>query len=412
MKIVELTNALFDEFANTHPLTNYCQTSKYALFMSEYGYNYDYIGYVDEENKIYAATMILTKKMIGKAKYGYAPKGFLVNYSDSSLLKNFINDLRDYYLKKDYVFIKINPEIIIGEGKYNQNYKISYNGNVRLIDELKLLNVKRRMELQEFDLMQPRFNAYINLFEYDVRNLNRPIRKKLANAEEKGLSLVVGGAKEIDILYSFISRTKKNRPLGYYRNFYNVFNKDNSIDLVYVKIDYQKYLEYVKSKYEHELEVNDTWNNIIQTKSTPKNLNRKMNSDIKLENLKNRIVLATNNLKKKQFAYIAGALVIKHYNRVSIIFSGFDPKSSYLHPNAYLYHAILNRYKPYFNLCDIGGVSGVFTDESTYKGLNDFKLMFKPTVYEFIGEFDLICSEKIFKRLIKTSFIEDEFNRH
>ena len=29
MEIVELTNIQFDEYAKTHPLTNYCQTSKH-----------------------------------------------------------------------------------------------------------------------------------------------------------------------------------------------------------------------------------------------------------------------------------------------------------------------------------------------------------------------------------------------
>ena len=51
MKLVELTNQQFDEYAKYHPLNNYCQTSKYALIMSEYGFNYDYIGYVDDNNK-------------------------------------------------------------------------------------------------------------------------------------------------------------------------------------------------------------------------------------------------------------------------------------------------------------------------------------------------------------------------
>ena len=44
--------------------------------------------------------------------------------------------------------------------------------------------------------------------------------------------------------------------------------------------------------------------------------------------------------------------------------------------------------------------------------LNQFKIKFGPKIYEFLGEFDLICSERVFKRLIKTSFVEDEFTKH
>ena len=42
-----------------------------------------------------------------------------------------------------------------------------------------------------------------------------------------------------------------------------------------------------------------------------------------------------------------------------------------------------------------------FTNTSAYKGLNDFKIKFNPTIYEFIGEFDLIVSDNIFKKTYK-----------
>lgn len=411
MRIVELTNIQFDEFAKFHPLNNYCQTSKYALVMSEYGYNYEYIGFVDDFNNIKAASLILTKRITSRTKYGYAPKGFLINYYDQQLLRDFLICLRRYYKKRNFVFIKFNPEIIIGETSKDRNFQMNYNGNVRLIDELKAINVKRRLELQEFDLMQPRFNAYINLNNYSLSKLNRNYRKKIKHGINKGLSLCLGGPKDIDILYGFIKDNTK-RPISYYRNIYNVFNRDNSIDLVMVKVDYQKYLENVRDMYEKEQINNDKWNMIIQTDPRRKNLNAKMDSDKKLQGYKEEIIKATQGLKKNKIEYIAAALVIKHFNRVSIFISGFSKEHAHLNPNHFLYYSILERYKPYFNFCDMNGVSGNFTNTSAYKGLNDFKIKFNPTIYEFIGEFDLIVSDNIFKKLIKTSFIEDEFNKH
>ncbi len=411
MKIVELTSNQFDEFARFHPLSNYCQSSKYAIVMSEYGYSYDYIGYVDDDNTIKAASLILTKKITAHTKYGYAPKGFLLNYYDQDMLRSFLNDIRRYYKQKDFIFVKFNPEIIIGETDEKRNFIVSYNGNVRIIDDLKTLNVKRRLELQEFDLMQPKFNAYINLKSYNYRNLERNYRKKIKNGENKGLSLVVGGPKDIEILYNML-KGKTKQPLSYYRNIYNIFSRDNSIDLVYIKIDYQKYLTYCREVYEKEQIVNDHWNEVIQSDPRRKNLNEKMNSDKKLQAYKNNVIKATDGLKRKNFDYIAGALVIKHFNRIVILASGFNDQFKFVSPNHFLYHSIFERYKPYFDYCDMNGVSGNFENTSPYYGLNQFKIKFKPTIYEFVGEFDLICSDRIFKKLIKTSFIEDEFNRH
>ena len=179
-----------------------------------------------------------------------------------------------------------------------------------------------------------------------------------------------------------------------------------------VKVDYQKYLENVRDMYEKEQINNDKWNMIIQTDPRRKNLNAKMDSDKKLQGYKEEIIKATQGLKRNKIEYIAAALVIKHFNRVSIFMSGFSKEHAHLNPNHFLYYSILERYKPYFNFCDMNGVSGNFTNTSAYKGLNDFKIKFNPTIYEFIGEFDLIVSDNIFKKLIKTSFIEDEFNKH
>lgn len=410
MRIVELTNTQFDEYARFHPLNNYCQNSKYALVMSDYGYSYDYIGFIDDQSNIKAAALILTKKIKGKTKYGYAPKGFLINYYDQALLSDFLNQIRKYYKSKDFIFIKFNPEIIIGEADKKNDYVFNYNGNVRIIDDLKSLNVKRRLELKEFDLMMPKFNTYINLKRFDLNNIERTHRKKIKKCIHRGMYLTLGGPKDIETLYNF-NKGKSIRPLSYLRNMFNVYNKDNSIDLVFIKLDFQKYLSYVRIRFDEEQAINDKWNEIIQREPKKKHINRKISSDMKLQSLKDEIIFATNGLKKHPQVIVAGALIVKHFNKVSIIESGFSKEFGKLDPNHYLYYAIMERYKPYFNFLDMNGISGNFENTSKYDGLNDFKLKYNPDVYEFVGEFDLICADHTFKKLIKTSFIEDEFSK-
>ena len=137
-----------------------------------------------------------------------------------------------------------------------------------------------------------------------------------------------------------------------------------------------------------------------------------MASDKRLDSYKDNIIKATESLKEQKEVIIAGAIVVKHFNRVSIIASGYSEEYKYMNSNYFLHYAIMERYKPYFNYLDMNGMTGKFEGETPYKGLDDFKMKWNPTVFEFIGEFDLICSTRTFKRLIKTSFIEDEFNQH
>lgn len=411
MKIVELSTNQFDEYARMHPLSSYCQASKYALVMTDYGYSYDYIGMVDDTDRIMAAALILTKKIKGSTKYGYSPKGFLVNFYSPPIIREFLKLLTEHYKKQDFIFVKFNPEIIIGETNLNNKLVMSYNGNVKIIDELKTYNVKRRLELKEFDLMMPKFNAYINLKEFDLHKINRNFRKKIRHCIEKGFYLTLGNAKDIDVLYNF-TKSKSKKPISFYRNMYNVFSRDNSIDLVFIKADFQKYLNYERKKYDEEAIINDKCNTLLQINPGDRRyVQRKMQSDIKSESIKSKIIYATNELKKHPEAIIAAALVVKHRNRISIIASGYSEEYKHENPNHFLHYAIIERYKPYFNFCDIGGVTGNFEDNSQYKGLNDFKVKFNSTIYEYIGEFDLICNERSFKKLIKTSFIEDEFHK-
>ena len=137
MRIIELSMLEFDNFASTHPLRNYCQNSKFARLMGEKGYSYVYIGYQDDSNNLVAASLIANKKIDGGAKFAYAPKGFLIDYYNTELLKLFVKDLFVYYKKKGMAFIKINPEIIIGEISADRNYSPMYNQNVKIIDVLK-----------------------------------------------------------------------------------------------------------------------------------------------------------------------------------------------------------------------------------------------------------------------------------
>lgn len=409
VRIVSLEYSQFENFAKYHPLNNYMQTYKYASLMSDIGFNFDFIGYQDDNGSLQAAALILTKKITGDTKYGYAPKGFLINYYDENLVKNFFKDLRKYYYEQNFIFIKFNPEIIIGQTDKEHKYEMSYNGNVRVIDILKEIGVKRRKELYEFNNVLPRFNAYINLKNFSINSISRNYRKKIRKCVKTGMSLVLEDVKSIDKLYPML---KTKRDANYYKSFYNKFDMDNSIDLLFVKVDFEKRLAYIRDEYNKEQQHNDECNRIIQTDPTPRNLNNKMASDKRLESFKNNIIEATRELKKNSTAYVAGALVVKHFNRVSIIASGYSEEFKSLNPNHFLYYAVCERYKPYFDFCDIGGVSGNFSDKSVYNGINQFKLKWNPTVYEFIGEFDLIISQRIFKKLITTNYIENEFNQN
>ena len=125
MRIRNLNIHEFETFVSKNDLGNYYQTYEYACLMKENGYDYEFIGLVNEYDTVLGASLILIKKLTKHLKYGYAPKGFVLDYFNKELVKEFTNRVISYYQKK-LTFIKINPEISISEINAKTKEKI-YN---------------------------------------------------------------------------------------------------------------------------------------------------------------------------------------------------------------------------------------------------------------------------------------------
>ena len=123
MQIKEINEIEFDNYANNHILRNYYQTSKYGNLMKKFGYTPIYIA-VFEEEKIIGVALILSKYIAINVKYGYSPRGFLIDYQNEYYLREFTRLIKKYFFKKGFAFIKINPEITLAEvfpGKNNKS---------------------------------------------------------------------------------------------------------------------------------------------------------------------------------------------------------------------------------------------------------------------------------------------------
>ena len=408
MYIKELTINEFTNYQKSHSLSSYHQTINYGILMAENTHDYDLIGYVDDNNTIYGASLIIIKK-IGKYLYGYAPKGFLIDYSNEYLLKKFTEDIKNYYKRKGLVFIKINPEIAIGEIN-TKTFQVTYNQNNNITNILINCGYKKLKDNLYFESMLPRFNGFIKTKDFNINNVDKNTKNKIKKAIRKGLVFEKAEKKDLDIFYNFIKH-KKEKSINEYKDFYTVFEKDNAVDLFLVKIDYNRFLINSQQAYEEELVKNNYYNELLIKSNNPKLINKKMNSDKTLLSYKNDVLEATKGLQENINQYIAGALVVKHNNKASIVMSGYDQAFKRFAPNYFLHYSIINYYLNNYDYIDLNGMTGDFTDNNPYNGLNRFKLGFNPKVYEFIGEFDLIIDELLYKTLLKSGFLAKEFNK-
>lgn len=407
MHIKELNIAEFNAFSKTCPITSHYQNSNYALLMAENNYDYDLLGLVDELGVIKAACLILIKKINMTHKYGYSPKGFLIDYFDYDLLKIFTNKIKEYYNKK-LIFIKINPEIAIGE--INQYTCLTnYNQNIIIRDYLKELGYTKLKDNLYFEALYPRFNAIINLKNYEFNKLSKNCRNKIRKAEKKGLIFEKSGREGLDIIFNLNKDITKSY---FYKNYYNIFSKDSACDIFLIRIDYKQYLINSKQLYDQELQKNNELSNNLINNPTEDKIQEKMNSDKNLLSYKNDIEIATLGLKENKITYIAGAFIIKYQNRINIVLSKYSHLYKHFNANYYLFYKLIEEYKNDYKFLDMNGVTGDFKNTNPYKGLNKFKFGFNPNIYEFIGEFDLVLNNKIYQTLNKKGILAKEFNQN
>jgi len=409
MILRELTIEEFQNFVKESPLSTHYQTRNYALLMGEKDYDYEFIGLINEYGQIKAASLILFKTIKFRTKYGYAPKGFILDYFNQELLKEFTIALKNYYKKKHVIFIKLNPEIAISEIDPKNGVK-TYNWNYEILDILEENGYVKLKENLYFESILPRFSAVVSLNNYNLSKTTKNTRNKILRAQKKGLEIEMSPKSGIDILYHFIKR-KRNMNEFYYKDYYNVFERDESIDIFLVSINKEKFLMNARNLYESELEKNNAMNHLLKNESNTKIINQKMDSDRKLLCYKNDVTLATNLNKKQEKIYIAGALVIKHQNRIQILISGYDRKFKTFEANYFLHHEILEYYKNSFDYAELNGFTGDFTKENPYHGLNKFKLGFQPRIYEYIGEYDLPIINSKYQRMRSKGELAKIFNK-
>jgi len=409
MRLYEIEKHEFDEFASNNKIRNFYQTSEYGDWMEKRGFNCLYLALIDDQKNIHAASLIIYKNIFGKYKYGYAPRGFLINYNNDSMFEEFTKHIKMYLKAKDFVYLKIDPPIIHkSRTKLGQIVK-SGKDNTQLIEKMKSLGYIHLGFNNYFESLKPRWNAVIKLDKSErdtFKSFSRGVRNKINNAARKGLKVYKGTIDDIPIFYEFI---KKNydRPISYYYDYYEIFKRRDMIDLYMVKLDTISYLETSKYLYDAELSKNTELTENIKFKRSNKSLiNKKMESDKLLNVYKKDIELATKlSMEYPNGFVIGGSMVIKYNKQLQFLMDGIDDAYRSFNPNHLLKWSVIKEYlNSNYYYIDMNGIVGNFNkSDNEYYGLNSFKLGFDSDVIEYIGEFNLPINPTLYHIIQRSS---------
>lgn len=410
MDIKEIKPEVFKEYAKNHILKNFFQTSEYGELMKHSDFSVMYVG-AYHKGLIVGASLILYKSIGPNMKYGYAPRGFLVDFYDEALLKMFTKKIKDYFLLRGFAFIKINPEVTYSIINFEDKSKLVNSKSKRLVECLKEYGYDKLRDNLYFESLLPKYTPVIYLPAYNFNSLDKDLVNSMNEAILSGVSLSSGNEKDIEKFYSFVD-DKESRTSTYYKFFYKEFKKSDMVDLLFVNLNYETYVKYLQKQYIFEQEKNDKINKQFQVAPGDAKLyQEKLKSDEVMNKISSDIALANKRMHENNTKEVLGtAFVVKYEGRVTIIITGYNKDFQGIDIKTFIFYKIIEEYKKagYLYL-DLYGITADFTDSNPYKELNDFKLKFKPTVYEYIGEFDLIVNKPFHQLLWSTNQIQKEF---
>ena len=382
----------------------------YGNVIVKFGYHAQYLGIVNDENKLIGATLIIYKEVFMGNKMAYAPRGILFNYEDAASVKEMASKLKKTLGKQGFMLLRIDPYIPLTIRDSDGNIMNFNNQGNAIVDNLIKAGFSYRGKTLFFETEKPRWEALV-ILQRDIREifakLDKRTRNKIRRATNSGLIVEKDQNKDVNALYNFVGH-KDHKPISYYKEICNKF--ESNVEIYYAKLDTESFLINSRRNYEKELDYNATLSEKIQNMSIDDRdrenyLNKKMESDKLITAYKSNLLSATDLLRSNPSGLVvAGAMVIKYDNAAFLITEGTDDQYGSLNAISLIKWQLINDYNSqglkYINL---NGIVGDFENKNEYSGLNESKLGFNSTITEYIGEFDIVLNNFSYNLYKKTN---------
>lgn len=409
MKLKKLTKKEFKTFADKNPEITFHQTEEWANLKKVNNWDAHYIGLEDDNKKIVAGALLLSKTLpIIKKKMFYSPRGFLIDYNDKDLLKEFTKEIKKYAKKENAIFIKIDPFVEYQE--HDNNGDIVKNGynNKDAVENLKSLGYKFFGFNLMQDTLQPRWMHVIETknrtLDDVMKDMESKTRQILRKNEKCGITTREITRDELPIFKDIMKHTSDrrefvDRPLSYYEAMWDALHDSGILKILIAEIDFNKY---EKNTLEEKEEIEKNLKDRIykKEKNILKMNEKKYNSSNKQdEEAIKRLEKQLEKIKELKDEYgdkeiLGGILFLIYGNEVLSLHGGSHAKLMQFQ-SAYTIHfeGVKMAVEGNYNRYNFYGITGDFRKENPLYGLYLFKKSFGGHVVELIGEYDLVVSK-------------------
>ncbi len=408
MKIERVSKEIFDAYALNHQNANMWQSVDMATLKEKSGFSSEFV-VAKQGDEIVAACYLSIRFVVKGYKLYSAPRGFLIDYKDTKLLKQFILFLKKYIKENKGISLRFDPYVAYVEHNLDGSVKEDGYNNKDVYEAILSTGAKHDGFLRGIDLhREPRWIYCIDL-QKDEKQLLASFERKCKRSVQKVVKYNVQ-TKILDKnqLHEFIDVMKHtskrrdfdNRSDAYYYNVYDTFvERGHAMYLSAVmNID-----DYLKSVYADKAVEEDT------VKICEQNLQKNPNSS----KMNNKLQVALNVIasydkqisqalqlkeQKGNEIVLSSGIFFTYGKEILCLFSGvYEDYMQFASPYAMHYHmmkyGIANNYTRY----NLYGISGVFDKSAEDYGVYEFKKGFHGEVIELLGDFTLICNPFMYR---------------
>lgn len=237
----------WDEIIRALPESHFLQTSEWAEVKREVGWTSRQFTWKDEKGNLVGAANLLVRSLrplgIGpRLSIGYVPRGPMLEWSDAGLRQKALDDLQVYAREQGLIFLKIDPEILIGRGIPGSEKAFEISESESILDELKERGWKYSAEQIQF-----KNTAVLDLrgTEEDwLARMKQKSRYNLRLSQRSGVTIRVANDNELEMLYKMYAQTAARdgfiiREMEYYLAVWRRFMRAGMAEPLIAEIDGQ-----------------------------------------------------------------------------------------------------------------------------------------------------------------------------
>ena len=227
------------------PAPHLLQTYEWGQLKSRYGWRIWPVVWRDVNREVEAAALVLQRSLpirgfASRMQVLYVPKGPLLDWRNTVLVRRVLDDLGRLALHQKGIFIKIDPDVILGTGIPGQpdakNYRVGHD----LREEL----LERGWRFSD-EQVQFKNTAMLDITSDEETLLSRMKQKTRYNirlAERKGVHIRPGKLEDLEMLYRMYAETSLRdgfviRSPDYYQDLWRTFLKANMAQALIAEVD-------------------------------------------------------------------------------------------------------------------------------------------------------------------------------